>query len=438
MKFEKLTYVLISAVISLLFFFLIFWSNRDINKEWLNRSRAKRIVYVDNISPAHRKVIALFNERYKDEIYVEAINLPFEKFSTNERKELLARFLRTKADRIDVFAVDHIWIPRFAKYAVPLSLFKTKRKTNTIIDEALATCFVHDTLVAMPFYIDIATMHYNKAMLRALPNGKGLEAKLAGSVTWEDLIKLSESFKNKSNFFIFQADDYEGLLCIFTEMMEGLGTPLYSNGKLQITSKAAEAALTFLRDMVHTYKISPPQVAQMKENPSYEYFFKNNGLFLRGWPSMPGYITDAAIETNQMQNMAIAPPPHFKAGKPAAVFGGWNLMVSNYSKYKTESFRFISFLLSEEAQKVMLEEGQVLPVNKHLYQDSAIVQKHPRLPFYRQLFKIGIHRPFLDNYPYVSDVLSYYLNKAIRNEVQPREALRLAEIQINSGSILLK
>jgi multiple sugar transport system substrate-binding protein len=31
---------------------------------------------------------------------------PFQKFSTNERKELLTRSLRSKSDRIDIFSVD--------------------------------------------------------------------------------------------------------------------------------------------------------------------------------------------------------------------------------------------------------------------------------------------------------------------------------------------
>src|SRR5271157_4491708 len=47
-----------------------------------------RITFADNISDALQKVIDLFNEEHRGEIEVMPINLPFSKFSTNERKEL--------------------------------------------------------------------------------------------------------------------------------------------------------------------------------------------------------------------------------------------------------------------------------------------------------------------------------------------------------------
>lgn len=81
-----------------------------------------RIYFADNISIAHEALIKRFNETYRGEIEVIPVNLPFSKFSTNERKELLARSLRSKSDLIDVFAVDLIWVPRFAKWCEPLDI----------------------------------------------------------------------------------------------------------------------------------------------------------------------------------------------------------------------------------------------------------------------------------------------------------------------------
>lgn len=79
-----------------------------------------QIFFADNISNAHRKLIERFNEEFKGQIEVIPIDLPFSKFSTNERKELLARSLRSKSERIDVFAVDLIWVPRFARWGQPV------------------------------------------------------------------------------------------------------------------------------------------------------------------------------------------------------------------------------------------------------------------------------------------------------------------------------
>ena len=81
-----------------------------------------RIYFADNISVAHEALIKRFNEIYRGEIEVIPVNLPFSKFSTNERKELLVRSLRSKSDLIDVLAVDLIWVPRFAKWCEPLDI----------------------------------------------------------------------------------------------------------------------------------------------------------------------------------------------------------------------------------------------------------------------------------------------------------------------------
>ncbi|MCB9069591.1 MAG: hypothetical protein H6629_17535 [Calditrichae bacterium] len=70
---------------------------------------ATQIYFVDNISQAHSELINRFNAEYSGRIEVVPVDLPFEKFSTNERKQLLAKSLRSKSDRIDVFAIDLIW-----------------------------------------------------------------------------------------------------------------------------------------------------------------------------------------------------------------------------------------------------------------------------------------------------------------------------------------
>jgi multiple sugar transport system substrate-binding protein len=100
--------------------------------------------------------------------------------------------------------------------------------------------------------------------------------------------------------------------------------------------------------------------------------------------------------------------------------------------------KFINFLLSKESQKIMYEERGYLPINNNLYADSIYVQKHPELKFVKQILNTGIHRPFLKNYTSVSDILSYYIKKAIKNEISVDDALKEATIKINEKAILVK
>jgi multiple sugar transport system substrate-binding protein len=134
----------------------------------------------------------------------------------------------------------------------------------------------------------------------------------------------------------------------------------------------------------------------------------------------------------------MAPLPHLKNTKPSSVYGGWNLMISKFSEKIPEVIKFTKFLLSEESQKIMFEEGGYLPINKVLYEDKYRFTKSNNLKFFKELYKTGVHRPFLKDYTNLSDILSYYVNSAIKGDISVDKALTEAEKKINEKSILVK
>lgn len=438
MNVEKIFYVILSTILVTVFILFTFvFSPGGFNSN--NSTKLKTIYYVDHISSAHQKVIDLFNERNKGSIKVETINLSFEKFSTNERKELLARYLRSKNNRIDIFSVDQIWVPRFAKWGVPLNKILDSSEVNNIIPQALETCIYNDSLVAVPLYIDIGLMFYRDDLLRNQPDYLQLVEKLKNSITWDDFIELSKRFKNKLNpFYTFQADDYEGLICSFAELMANQNNPMINKeDKVLIDSPEGKKSLQLLVDLVNKYNISPQKVSFLRENESFRFFAEKDGLFLRGWPSM---IDDENefLSKDERANIKVVPLPHLKNSNPKMVFGGWNLMISKFSDKKPEVIKFAKFLLSEESQKIMYQEGKYLPINKTLYSDINLTKKYPDLTYFNELYQFGVHRPFLEDYTNVSDILSYYLNRAIKKEISVDEALKEATKKINEKVILVK
>ena len=144
------------------------------------------------------------------------------------------------------------------------------------------------------------------------------------------------------------------------------------------------------------------------------------------------------IPDDVKENVRMIPVHHFIGSNTASVYGGWNLMVSNYSEKIPEVMKFVKFLLSVESQKIMYEERGYLPINNKLYSDSNYVKLHPELRFLKQVLQTGVHRPFLQNYTSVSDILSYYIKRAIKNEISVDEALNEATRKINEKAILVK
>ena len=88
-----------------------------------NKEDVTEIYFADRITAAHKMLIDKYNELHKGKVKVIPIDFPNFDFSTNERKEMLARSLRGRGDGIDLFAVDPIWVQRFAKWCEPLDKY---------------------------------------------------------------------------------------------------------------------------------------------------------------------------------------------------------------------------------------------------------------------------------------------------------------------------
>lgn len=398
------------------------------------------IYYVDHISYAHQLIIDKFNEKYAGQIHVEAINLPFDKFSTNERKELLARYLKSKSDRIDIFAVDQIWVPRFAKWGIALDKYFPKDDKNRFLGSALESCYYHDSLEALPLYIDISIMCARKDILLKSKNGAKWIDELKHTITWEHFIKLNQELNLPQPFYIFQAQDYEGLMCFYIELVASQNASIIENNSVFLVGNpAAKKALQFLVDMVHKYHLSPEIVTDFKENESFRYFLSNNSVFARAWPSVSSNDDKVFPGFDRVRpDLIEVPNPYFGGQAPVSVFGGWNLMISKNSQKVAESIKFLKYVTSPEAQKILFEKGVYLPILGQIYYDTAYTALHPNLMFYKEYLKHGIHRPFLMDYTGISNVLTYYMKAAIKQEISVDSALELAEQKINSKHILLK
>jgi multiple sugar transport system substrate-binding protein len=427
--------ILIALLVVILIFILFGWPG-VLTK---TPRSATRVYFADNISSAHRRTIERFNEEHVGAIEVVPVNLPFDKFSTNERKELLARSLRDKSDRIDVFAVDQIWVPRFSKWSAPLGSYFSRFEREHILSYALESCYYDSTLFAIPLYIDVGMMYYRRDLVRELPDGADIEELLQHSITWEDFARLKGRLAHGSiPFYTFQANDYEGLVCNYFELIAGQDPQFFSSNAVDLRSPAARSALQMMVDFVHRFGMSPSRVTEFDENRSYAYMLDHNGVFVRGWPNFLENFGTFYPDTARLRNIGRAPLPHFRGKKPAAVFGGWNLMISKNSASLPEAVEFLRYLQSEEAQKLMFEVGGYLPSNNVVYGDSSYMRAHPDLVSYRKLLDSGFHRPSLVEYTKMSDIISHFVQLAIKGELPVDQALHQANAMIEANEILIK
>jgi len=404
-------------------------------------SRTKKVYYVDNISEAHQIIIDMFNEKYKGEIEVVPINLPFYQFTTNDRKEILTRSLRSRSDVIDVFAVDLIWIQRFAKWGSNLDTSIDYSTLSHVNNKALEICYQDGHIVAMPLFLDIGVLYYRKDILYELPDGKEIEKRLKKSMTWDEFRELGKRFKLLGKpypFYLFVGGDYEGMICCFHDMLTNEESDsMFLGNKINLNTASAVRVLRDLVDFIYKYKFTPLEVTKFDEYASYAYANEKDAVTLRAWLGYDKQYKGLLSDTSKIRLFGIAPLPHYKHSNTSAVLGGWCLMVSKYSPRQEEALKFVKFMFDVESQKLLYEYGGYLPVNMKVYSDSAYIKSYPELLQWLELLKWGRHRPQLSNYTRISEIMARAFHRVLRKEISVESALKLATTQINEEKVIL-
>jgi multiple sugar transport system substrate-binding protein len=423
---KKYSIIVITLLLSL-FLILIF----DPDFPWETGNKEVDIYFVDNISNAHRHIIENFNKLHKGKIKVVPIDIPFYKFSTNERKELLIRTLRSDLNNIDIFSADVIWVKRFAKWAEALEKYFTTKEISRLTPKALRAIAFDGHYYGMPLYLDVSVLFYREDLLKKFPQYKKLKVQLHKSMNWESFIQLGLNSKFGRRFYTFPADEYEGLICSYMDLLLSQDENFF-NKEINFTSRASVNAAQFLSNMVNKYKISPKAIVDYREQGAYNYFVEKDGLFLRGWQSFSKDTKNLNKTTKKEKYFAMARMPHLKGKQIGSTIGGWVMMLAKNSKHKKEAVEFIKFVLKDESQKILYDEGSYLPVIKSVYSDSLFNATHPELQFTYKLLQEGIFRPQLVNYTRISDILSHYLRLVIEGNLKVTDALKSAQKEIEN------
>ena len=411
----------LGAIIFTISFFL---SSFPIGRGPIKEDNLQRVYFADNIGYGHAEIIRQFNELHVGEIEVVPIDLPFAKFNTNQRKELIARNLRSRSSRIDVFAVDLVWVPRFTKWAEPLAPYFSPHFLRDLVPQSLETCFVDGKLYAIPLYIDIGALFYREDLILALPDGERINQQIKQSISWTELLSLGDKYFPDQPLYLPQAEAYEGLICNFNEILGRSLQDPETGDLIDLTDSLVVARVQFFKDLIETGK-APREVLHMTEDDCIVYALDHDIPFVRGWPTVNN-DRDARYDSIKFEQLSLAPLPHFEGDTSSPVFGGWNMMLSKHSPVKEASITFMQFAASFEGQNILYEAEGVLPVQEQFFTGDATDRRQQRLNNIGEMMKYGIHRPAVDHYTKLSDVISSRLHQILAGELSVNDGLALA------------
>ena len=416
--------VILAILVSLFFPTLLF------NDSFQKSSSVKKIYIAANDTEALREIIREFNEKNKGEIEVELVVFKYEKFSTNKKKELITRTMRSLNGKIDIFSIDQIWVPRTAKWSEDLRPYFPESELSKIVPPALKTCIYDGELCSIPLFLDLGIMYYRKDIISKIDNGENIEKKILEGITWDELFKLAKKTNSKYSY-VFQGKNYEGLICNFLEFLGENSNSEDMNFFGSVNSSNAISKLQFMQDLIFKKKYVPKQVSTFEEASSFRYAIKNDIPFFRGWSTIYKLVKIENEDSTIINHLGIAPLPHFNSEKSLSTIGGWNLMISKYSNVKEEAVKFLKFTMSETAQKTLYTRGEYLPVIKSIYSDTLFISKYPRIKFYSAGLQQIIRRPFIEDYTRLSDILAFYISKTLTGNSKVEDAMNNAQRDIN-------
>jgi len=348
---------------------------------------------------------------------------------TDQRRQHLVVALRARQPDPDVFLMDVAWVAQMAASGWLESLEPYLRRSD-LDPKRLLPQVVQQVdrwrgkLVALPVYIDCGLLYWRTDLLSRY----GCEVPR----TWEQLVRCALRVqrgerRHNPRFwgFLWQGAQYEGLVTCFLEFAASRGGGLVdAGGRLRLDDPRNAEALTFMRDLIHRWRISPPNTyTEMREEEVRLAFQRGDALFERNWPY--AWALHQEPDSPVRGKVGLGLLPAFTGGRPVAALGGWHIGISRYSDCKTEAWQLVAFVLSRGVQARLARELGWNPSRVDLYQGTLRGLEH--LQVVGRACALALARPSLPWWPQLSAVLQRFLNAALAGRMEPAQALRQAQ-----------
>jgi trehalose/maltose transport system substrate-binding protein len=361
-------------------------------------------------------------EKQNPDIRVKDETLPA---ATDEQHQFYVINLEGKSSDFDVFAMDVIWVQEFARagWLRDLSHILPPESRDEFFRGPMEAVIYQDRVYAIPWYIDAGVLYYRKDLLEKYG--------FSPPKTWHELVRIASEITRKEPGlygFIWQGKQYEGLVCNVLEYIWSNGGDVIKDGRVVIDSPENRQALTFMRDLIYRYRITPEFVTTTIEDSARHIFGRGKAVFMRNWPYAWNLFErdDSPIKGK----VGVSALPNFPGYRSASTLGGWQLGISKYSNHPKEAERFIEFFTSYETQKTLSLNIGYKPTRRKLYKDEDLIRVQPFTASLYDVFEHARPRPVNPFYMMISQAIQPEFSAVLSRIKEPEDALKSARKQI--------
>ncbi len=368
--------------------------------------------YNDDEHPVFKEIVAQFEQGHPG-VTIDVIRLPF---AGAEPKIMTALTTRTEPD---IARVDVSFLAKLAhkNALLPLDDRVSEEFQADIVPVALASCRYRGRLWGIPDQTNGLCLFYNRDLFRAA----GLDPD-SPPETWDELIACGKRLTNRDEgvFGIGLSNSLWWSLPFFYTH----GATFLSDDGRHCLLNSAEGVKAFQLkvDMHTTHGIEGG--AWRAGGIIHDLGFQNGryAMILNGpW----------AVESLKRTGIdfGVALIPAGPAGTHTNV-GGNDLVVFRSTKSPDVATEFLTFVASEETQRMWAKRLGQVPVNQRAF-DAITSEEHPHLAVFVEQMRTAIPRPQTPFYPDMENLMNPEMQAALDNTKTVKAALDAAVAEID-------
>tara|TARA_B110000003_G_C16601270_1_gene515741 strand:+ start:1 stop:1047 length:1047 start_codon:yes stop_codon:yes gene_type:complete len=322
----------------------------------------------------------------------------------------------------DGLLMDVTWLPKYAAagWMEPLEDFFNEKDVDALAIGAREGNSYDGHLYRWPLTADMGLLYYRTDLMEQPP------------ATPEELVLVSQSLQKDRKVdwgYVWQGRQYEGLSCVYLEMIDGFGGDWLqpNNNHIGLDLDPGVQAAAWLQELIDQ-GVSPNAVTNYAEPEALQSFKVGDAAFMRNWPYAWTELqkSDSAVKGNVGITTMVARPGH-----STATLGSWGLTVLKGSAHVNASIEAIRFLTNESSQKQLFLNHGYTPTQQSVFDDPQLLQDKPILAEFGQALKVVKARPETPLYAQISDVLTRQLSSILTRETTPKDGMNVATSHTN-------
>ena len=332
--------------------------------------------------------------------------------SSTQYHAIVTQRLKNKDTHMDVFFMDVIWPPEFANagWCMDLTPLFPVNDQEKFLQGPIAANTYKEKSYGVPCYLGAGLFYFRKDLLH--------EYHFQPPKTWQEMLDQGRTIiegEKEDSLYIYSAQfkQYEGLVCDMLEFIWSNGGSVIDQktGRLTLDHPYVINAVSFVRDRI-IGKAAPKGVINYEEPESLDFFVQGKAVFHRNWP----YAWSVANNPQKSKiagKVGVGRLPAFSGYDSASALGGWQFGINKLSRYPQEAWRFVQYMTSHRAQKILALDSGLAPTRISVYNDPDVQKEMPHLKAFLPAFESARPRPLSPVYPMISQELQRFFSQAI-------------------------